>query len=179
MAARAVRAFSSAPEGSDAAATFGAAGSDPRYERYGPSEPLIASNIATCIIAIVRDCTKGSCFALAASASAISVQSQRTSALAGSPPRRTQTRSERFIIAHLTRFMFREAQRTAKGCHACARRRRRVFDADPILAILAPRGRRMRAGASGQVTDLLRAWGGGDAGAADQLIPLIYDELRA
>jgi len=37
----------------------------------------------------------------------------------------------------------------------------------------------MRAGASGQVTDLLRAWGGGDAGAADQLIPLIYDELRA
>lgn len=34
-------------------------------------------------------------------------------------------------------------------------------------------------GATGSdVTELLRAWGGGDEGARDRLMPLVYDELR-
>ena len=32
---------------------------------------------------------------------------------------------------------------------------------------------------TGQVTTLLRDWQAGDQGAADQLIPLVYDQLRA
>jgi RNA polymerase sigma factor (TIGR02999 family) len=31
---------------------------------------------------------------------------------------------------------------------------------------------------SHDVTELLRAWSGGDAGAGDRLLPLVYDELR-
>lgn len=32
--------------------------------------------------------------------------------------------------------------------------------------------------AAGSVTELLRAWGGGDAAALDQMVPLVYEELR-
>jgi RNA polymerase sigma factor (TIGR02999 family) len=32
--------------------------------------------------------------------------------------------------------------------------------------------------ASPAITDLLRAWGAGDAGASDELVPLVYAELR-
>lgn len=32
--------------------------------------------------------------------------------------------------------------------------------------------------AAGSVTQLLRAWGGGDAAALDQMVPLVYEELR-
>ena len=31
----------------------------------------------------------------------------------------------------------------------------------------------------GQVTELLLAWGQGEESAAERLIPLVYDELRA
>ena len=33
-------------------------------------------------------------------------------------------------------------------------------------------------GSSGEVTTLLRAWRGGDTAALDELLPLVYDELR-
>ena len=33
-------------------------------------------------------------------------------------------------------------------------------------------------GGSAEVTRLLRAWGGGDQAALDQLAPLVYEELR-
>lgn len=36
----------------------------------------------------------------------------------------------------------------------------------------------MGRGGSEQVTALLRAWSGGNSGAAEKLIPLVYDELR-
>jgi len=36
----------------------------------------------------------------------------------------------------------------------------------------------MSGSGSGQVTELLRAWSGGNAQAAEKLIPLLYDELR-
>ena len=35
-----------------------------------------------------------------------------------------------------------------------------------------------RGGSSGEVTTLLRAWRGGDNAALDELLPLVYDELR-
>jgi RNA polymerase sigma factor (TIGR02999 family) len=34
------------------------------------------------------------------------------------------------------------------------------------------------AGARDDLTDLLRAWSGGDTGAHDRLLPLVYDDLR-
>jgi RNA polymerase sigma factor (TIGR02999 family) len=36
----------------------------------------------------------------------------------------------------------------------------------------------MRSGSTPQITDLLNAWSGGDREALDELIPLVYDELR-
>jgi len=36
----------------------------------------------------------------------------------------------------------------------------------------------MAVGSSAEITDLLRAWGGGDQAALNQLAPLVYEELR-
>src|SRR5580658_7626190 len=38
--------------------------------------------------------------------------------------------------------------------------------------------RQMAGGQSAEVTDLLRAWNGGNRAALDQLSPVVYDELR-